>query len=115
MLIHTQGVTMPTMPGGCVRNSKIVWLQRICSDPRSGRLVIGVSFTSSAQINLNPGVYYVNGGNFNVGGAVVMNGLAGVTIVLTGSATDGYSPAYANVTIGNGAQVNLTDAEHRPT
>jgi len=66
----------------------------------------GVTFGSSAQIKLNPGVYYVNGGTFSVGGAVVMNG-TGVTIVLTGSASDGYSPAYANVSIGNGATVAL--------
>ena len=55
-------------------------------------------FTSSAQIQIGSGIYYVNGGNFNVGGAVVMDGTAGVTIVLTGS-----SGNYATVTIGNGA------------
>jgi hypothetical protein len=66
----------------------------------------GVSFTNDAQIKLNPGVYYVNGGNFNVGGAVVMNG-TGITIVLTGSASDGYSQPYGNVSIGNGASVTL--------
>jgi hypothetical protein len=62
----------------------------------------GVSFTNDAQIKLNPGVYYVNGGNFNVGGAVQMSG-TGVTIVLTGSGSN-----YANATIGNGATVTLS-------
>lgn len=62
----------------------------------------GVSFTNDAQIKLNPGTYYVNGGNFNVGGAVTMTG-TGVTIVLTGS-----SGNYATVTIGNGATVTLS-------
>jgi Flp pilus assembly protein TadG len=61
----------------------------------------GVSFTNDAQIKLNPGVYYVNGGNFNVGGAVQMTG-TGVTIILTGSGSN-----YANATIGNGATVTL--------
>jgi hypothetical protein len=62
----------------------------------------GVSFTNDAQIKLNPGVYYVSGGNFNVGGAVQMTG-TGVTIILTGSGSN-----YANATIGNGATVTLS-------
>jgi hypothetical protein len=63
----------------------------------------GVSFTNDAQIKLNPGVYIVDRGNFNVGGAVVMSG-TGVTIVLTSST----GSSYANVTIGNGANVTLS-------
>jgi hypothetical protein len=66
-----------------------------------------VSFTNDAEILLKTGVYYVNGGDLNVGGDVEMNG-TGVTIVLTGSASDGYSPPYANVTISNGATVTLS-------
>jgi Flp pilus assembly protein TadG len=63
----------------------------------------GVSFTNDAQISLNPGVYIVNQGNFNVGGAVTMTGV-GVTIVLTSSTGSNY----ATVTIGNGASVTLS-------
>jgi Flp pilus assembly protein TadG len=103
------GVTMPTMPGGCSNGTA-----KSYGHSNSGLQTLspgvwcnGVSFTNDAQILLKPGVYYVNGGNFNVGGAVVMNA-TGVTIVLTGSASDGYSPPYANVTIGNGATVTLS-------
>jgi len=103
------GVTMPTMPGGCSNGA-----QKSYGHSNSGLQTLnpgvwcsGVSFTNDAQIKLNPGVYYVNGGNFNVGGNVQMTG-TGVTIVLTGSASDGYSPAYANVTIGNGAAITLS-------
>ena len=102
------GVTMPSMPGSCTNGTATNFthsnsgLQTL----NPGVWCNGVSFTNDAQIKLNPGVYYVKGGNFNVGGNVVMNG-TGVTIVLTGSASDGYSPPYANVTIGNGAHVNL--------
>jgi hypothetical protein len=49
-----------------------------------------------------PGFYYVNKGNFNVGGTVNMTG-AGVTIILTGS-----SNTFANATIGDGATVILS-------
>ena len=62
----------------------------------------GVSFTNDAQIKLNPGVYYVNKGNFSVGGAVQMTG-TGVTIIFTGCGSN-----YAYATIGNGATVTLT-------
>jgi hypothetical protein len=62
----------------------------------------GVSFTNDAQIKWNPGVHYVNRGNFNVGGAVNMTG-TGVTIISTGSGN-----TFANATIGNGAAVTLS-------
>jgi Flp pilus assembly protein TadG len=62
----------------------------------------GVTFGNGMTYNLNPGVYYVNAGTFNVGGGATLNG-TGVTIVLTGSGAN-----YANVDIGNGATVNLS-------
>ena len=97
-------VTMPTMPGGCSNGTAQNYahsnsgLQTL----NPGVWCNGVSFTNDAQIKLNPGVYYVNGGNFNVGGAVQMTG-TGVTIILTGSGSN-----YANATIGNGANVTLS-------
>jgi len=63
-----------------------------------GGLVMG----NDANVVMNPGTYIINGGSFNVGGAVQLNG-SGVTIVLTGSGSD-----YASVTIGNGANVTLS-------
>jgi hypothetical protein len=96
-------VVMPTMPGGCSNGTNQSYghsnsgLQTL----NPGVWCNGVSFTNDAQIKLNPGVYYVNGGNFNVGGAVNMTG-TGVTIILTGSGSQ-----YANATIGNGATVTL--------
>jgi hypothetical protein len=51
---------------------------------------------------MNPGVYIINGGSFNIGGNVQLTG-TGVTIVLTGSGSN-----YATATIGNGANVTLS-------
>ncbi len=102
------GVTMPPMPGNCsLGTAKSYGYSATVQTINPGVWCNGVSFGSSAQIQLSPGVYYVNGGNFSVGGAVKMTG-TGVTIVLTGSAASIYNPKYAYVTIGNGAQVNLT-------
>lgn len=61
----------------------------------------GLAMGNDADVVMNPGVYIINGGSFNIGGAVRLNG-TGVTIVLTGSGSN-----YATVTIGNGATVNL--------
>ena len=99
------GVTMPALPGACSNGISTQY-----AHSNSGVQTIspgvwcdGVSFTNDANVLLQPGVYYVNGGNFNVGGAVVMNG-TGVTIILTSST----SGNYATVTINNGATVTLS-------
>jgi hypothetical protein len=63
----------------------------------------GVSFTNAAIVTMNPGVYFLNQGSFNVGGAVQLTG-TGVTIVLTSSTGSNY----ATFTIGNGATVTLS-------
>ncbi len=94
-------LTLP--PAGCsLGTGKVYKYNANVQKINPGVWCNGVSFTSSAQIQMARGIYYVNGGNFNVGGAVVMDGTAGVTIVLTGS-----SGNYATVTIGNGATVNI--------
>ena len=98
------GVTPPTMPAGCsLGTGKSYGYSASVQVISPGVWCGGVSFGSSAQIKLNPGVYYVNKGSFDVGGAVTMTG-TGVTIVLTGS---GGSYAAVN-SIGNGAQVTLS-------
>jgi hypothetical protein len=98
-------VTMPALPGGCTNGISTQY-----AHSNSGVQTIspgvwcdGVSFTNDANVLLQPGVYYVNGGNFSVGGAVVMNG-TGVTIILTSST----SGNYATVTISTGATVTLS-------
>ena len=99
------GVTMPALPSGCSLGTGQNYkhsnsgLQTV----NPGVWCNGVSFTNDANVLLNPGIYYVNRGNFNVGGAVTLNG-TGVTIVLTSSTGNNY----ANATIGNGATVTLS-------
>lgn len=98
-------VTMPVLPLGCSNGTGTQYthsnsgLQTV----NPGVWCSGVSFANDANILLNPGVYYVDGGNFNVGGAVTMNG-TGVTIILTSHT----SANYATATIANGATVTLS-------
>jgi hypothetical protein len=69
----------------------------------------GLVMSNDAQVEMNPGVYVINGGSFSIGGAVQLNG-TGVTIVLTGSGSN-----YATATIGNGATVTLSAPTTGPT
>jgi hypothetical protein len=62
----------------------------------------GLAFTNDAIVTMNPGVYIVDRGVFNVGGAVQLTG-TGVTIFLTKSTGSNY----ADIDIGNGANVTL--------
>ncbi|HWK95893.1 MAG TPA: pilus assembly protein TadG-related protein [Pseudolabrys sp.] len=63
----------------------------------------GLAFTNDALVTMNPGVYIIDRGSFNVGGAVQLTG-TGVTIYLTKST----GSSYATVSIGNGATVTLS-------
>lgn len=63
----------------------------------------GLKFTNDAIVVMNPGVYFVDRGTFDVGGSVRLTG-TGVTIVLTKST----GSSYATVNIGNGAIVSLS-------
>lgn len=104
------GVTMPTMPGGCSLGKQMnyPWTSGNPAYTLSpGVWCNGVIFGQGLTYKLNPGVYYVNGGTFNPAGGATLIG-TGVTIVLTGSASNSYSPHYANVSIGNGSTVTLS-------
>jgi hypothetical protein len=63
----------------------------------------GVSIGNGSTVTMNAGVYFIDRGNFNIGGGSTVNG-TNVTIVLTSSTGSGYATA----TIGNGANVTLT-------
>ena len=57
-------------------------------------------------VNLAPGVYYIDGGTFDVGSQAVING-TGVTIILTSSNAANNPSSIANVNINGGATLNL--------
>jgi hypothetical protein len=95
------GVAMPTYSGCANGTGKSYSTGTWTLSP--GVYCNGVSFTNSANVTMNPGVYFVNQGSFNVGGAVQLSG-AGVTIVLTSSTTSNY----ATFTISNGATITLS-------
>ena len=97
------GVAAPTY-SGCTYNKKSI------GHSNSGRQYIspgvycnGLAFTNDAIVTMNPGTYIIDRGTFDVGGAVELTG-TGVTIYLTKST----GTNYAEVVIGNGAEVNLT-------
>jgi Flp pilus assembly protein TadG len=63
----------------------------------------GLSVASGATLNMNPGIYYINGGVFNLQSGSTTNA-NGVTIILTGNLIINYATA----NIAPGATLNLT-------
>ena len=63
----------------------------------------GLAFTNAARVVMNPGVYVIDRGRFDIGGGAKISG-AGVTIFLTSSTGHNYADVY----LGNGARVDLS-------
>jgi Flp pilus assembly protein TadG len=71
----------------------------------------GLNLSGGASLTLNPGIYVINGGSFNLSGGTTFNATGGVTIVLTGSTAAGYATA----NISGGANVSITAPTSGPT
>jgi hypothetical protein len=63
----------------------------------------GISANANANITLNSGIYYIDGGGLTLNGSATMTG-SGVTLVFTKKSGSGWP----SVTINGGAMVNLT-------
>lgn len=63
----------------------------------------GLAFTNAARVVMNPGVYIIDRGRFDIGGGTQVSG-AGVTIFLTSSTGNDYADVY----IGNGARIEFS-------
>jgi hypothetical protein len=70
----------------------------------------GIRVNASANVNLNPGIYYMDRGSFTVNGNATVTG-HGVTLVFT--SRNGAN--YATAAINGGATVNLTAPTDGPT
>jgi hypothetical protein len=63
----------------------------------------GMQLNAGADVTLNPGIYYIDGGDFSVNGGATIRGKA-VTLIFTSSTKANWPTA----TINGGATVNLT-------
>lgn len=61
-----------------------------------------ITVNAGATLNLNPGIYYLDGANLTVAGNATITG-SGVTLVFTGSGSD-----WGTASIGSNATINLT-------
>jgi len=85
---------------GCSQNN-FTAKNTITIDP--GVYCGGISLNANANVTLNPGIYYIDGGGLSVNGGGIMTG-SGVTLVFTKK--NGNS--WPTVTINGNATVNLT-------
>jgi hypothetical protein len=70
----------------------------------------GITLNSGANITLNPGIYYLDKGQFKVAGNATVTG-TGVTIILTSSTGSNYATA----NVSGGATFNLSAPTSGPT
>ncbi|MDB5480329.1 MAG: hypothetical protein JWO83_1382 [Caulobacteraceae bacterium] len=95
-------VSTPT-PSGCSYNNT-----QYNSSPGSaispGTYCNGLVIGNGSSVTMNPGVYIIDRGTFQVSSGSTLNAGAGVTIVLTSST----GSSYANAEIDNGANVTIT-------
>ncbi len=90
-------VAQPGNPGGCQSGNFTSW-QASAYTPAAG-CYNEFSLGNGMNAVMGPGVYYINGGSFNIQGGSTLTATGGVTIFLTGG-------AYVN--IANGSTVNLS-------
>jgi Putative Flp pilus-assembly TadE/G-like len=64
----------------------------------------GITVEGGGTLNLSPGTYIIDGGNFEIQGNGTVNGTGGVTIVLTSSTASNYGIVHLH----GGSIVNLT-------
>jgi hypothetical protein len=73
----------------------------------------GFSLTGQADVTMNPGVYYIDGGNFSIAGQASLTG-NGVTIIMTNSSSAS-NATIGSVSITGGGNITLTPPTTGPT
>lgn len=99
-------VTFPAFFGCTAQN--FTAKDNITIDP--GVYCGGIGVNAGAHLTLNPGIYYLDGGNLSVNGGATLTG-DGVTLVFTSKNRNGFATASIN---GN-ATINLTPPKSGPT
>ncbi|GAY20835.1 MULTISPECIES: pilus assembly protein TadG-related protein [Sphingobium] len=97
------GLPTPNV-SGCSAKVSVNPQQSVVSPPLQPGCYKG--FDIKGTLTMAPGVYYVDGGTFDVGSQAVING-TGVTIILTSSNAANNPSSIANVNINGGATLNL--------
>ncbi len=70
----------------------------------------GIKLNGGANVTLNPGIYYLDGGSLSVNGGATLTG-TGVTLVFTAKTNN----TFATATINGNAVINLTPPKSGPT
>lgn len=95
------GVAQPTF-SGCNFNSKVIGYKSTRQYLSPGVYCSGLKFGNGAIVTLNPGVYVIDRGTFDVGGGTNLTA-TGVTIFLTSKTGSNY----AKVALGGGATITM--------
>jgi Flp pilus assembly protein TadG len=88
-------------PSACTQNNFSA-KNTVTIDP--GVYCGGMSFNANANVTLNAGIYYIDGGSFTANGGAVIKSNGGVTLVFTKK----NGSSWPTVTINGGATIDLT-------
>ncbi len=95
-------VPPPTFPAGNCPQVTVNSNQSATLDPGCYR-----NLTFHGNVTLNPGIYILDGGSLSIGAQAIVNGMGGVTFVLSSRTAATNPSSIGNVDINGGAQVNL--------
>lgn len=95
-------VPPPTFPNGVCPQVTVNSNQSATLNPGCYR-----NMTFHGNVTLNPGTYILDGGSLTIGAQAVVNGMGGVTFVLSSRTAATNPSSIGNVDINGGAQVNL--------
>ena len=101
----------PVLPSDCKKNGQLT------VGPKEVVTKTGdTCFTEmkiQGKLHLNPGIYYIDGGSFDVNAGAEITG-SDVTIILTSSTADSNPSSIGTININGGATVKLTNSDDGP-
>jgi hypothetical protein len=95
-------IAQPTY-SGCNYNNKVIGYKNTRQYLSPGVYCNGLAFGNGAIVTMNPGVYVIDRGTFDVGGGANLTA-TGVTVFLTSKTGSGY----AKVALGGGATITMS-------
>ena len=103
----------PTVPSGCNAALDVGNGEEVTLD--DGDCFTSWNVGNGGILTLNPGTYYINGGDLTLHGAIHSSGSGGVTIIMTGTSTNSDGDLIVgNITQNGGGVLDIDAAEAGP-
>jgi Flp pilus assembly protein TadG len=101
------GLPTPSVPSPCSNELRVQPQEVLTLTANATGIYCYRGMDIKGTVNLQPGIYYIDGNLLNFGAQSVVNG-TGVTFILTSSTAATQPSSIANISINGGAQMNLS-------